>query len=660
MENIEHLVQQAQTGDPEAFTMLVTGFQNMAYGYAFSILGDFDLAQDAAQEAFIEAYQSLPALREPLAFSAWLKRIIYKQCDRLWRRKRHEIVPLETIMETDSHLPGLQEIVERNEFSSQVQKAIYTIPANLRTATILFYIGEYSQQEIADFLEVPVKTIKSRLYASRQRLKERMVAMVQNEFEQNPLPERFTRETVEQAILRAAELNKDRHFDEAEKLLRSLLDRVPEHPAVLKELNRAIMQGRVYGQGRWDLLSELATLGKLILKTSDDEEIHRQVAKTLLAIPAMPDAISFIESWIGEKGPSLDRLGMLSWAKGCSGDFAGSEALWKDLISLALSLPMEQAQAHVPFIAYTLVNCLSAACELVRAQAIAKQAWELCGGCGPLPPQETFTGDSDWLSIWHMAKLNMDGIGPTLLARHPENKDGVEQAIRLSIRGWLDDPGAVTAAWLSWAQTCAASGNYALLEKCRLVSLSGLRMRGLWQEANQLAGSIWQLLGNYPTSEAEQARARWDWERFNPVGAIEACNWLEAHKIVQAEIAARGVQGAVGWAAIVAGGSGSSTLPEILRALEENGVSKVDEYGMFGWYLLARESARAGDLPKAFDALRKALAYWSNTPYWITDLWEKDAYWGSLRDHPEFRQAFDDRRQRIGTINGQLHYFPGW
>lgn len=120
------------------------------------------------------------------------------------------------------------------------------------------------------------------------------------------------------------------------------------------------------------------------------------------------------------------------------------------------------------------------------------------------------------------------------------------------------------------------------------------------------------------------------------------------------------MQGAVGWAAIVAGGSGSPTPPEVVHALQQYGVSQVDEYGMFGWYIIAREAAHAGEIIKAFDALGKALSYWSNPPFWISNLWEKDTYWGSLRENQKFRQAFNERRQRIGTIHGQIHYFPGW
>ena len=111
---------------------------------------------------------------------------------------------------------------------------------------------------------------------------------------------------------------------------------------------------------------------------------------------------------------------------------------------------------------------------------------------------------------------------------------------------------------------------------------------------------------------------------------------------------------------MVLAGSGSPTPPEFVQVLAEKGVSGVDEYGMFGWYLVAREAAAHGDPATAFDALRKALAYWSNSPYFITDIWENDTYWGILRDRPEFKKAFAECRQRIGPIYGLLHYFPGW
>ena len=77
-----------------AFQELVTRFQDMAYGYAYTILGDFHLAQDAAQEAGIKAFLRLGDLREPRAFAPWLRLIVRTVCDHMLRRKQVSSVPL--------------------------------------------------------------------------------------------------------------------------------------------------------------------------------------------------------------------------------------------------------------------------------------------------------------------------------------------------------------------------------------------------------------------------------------------------------------------------------------------------------------------------------------------------------------------------------------
>ena len=88
---IETLVAQAQAldGSPlrrqEAFGALIERFQDVAYGYAYALLGDPHLAQDAAQEAFLAAYRHVHQLREASAFAAWFRRIVRTQCTRLRR-----------------------------------------------------------------------------------------------------------------------------------------------------------------------------------------------------------------------------------------------------------------------------------------------------------------------------------------------------------------------------------------------------------------------------------------------------------------------------------------------------------------------------------------------------------------------------------------------
>ncbi|MFQ6077791.1 MAG: RNA polymerase sigma factor [Thermodesulfobacteriota bacterium] len=191
MEELKSLVIRAQAGDLDAYGEIVRRFQDMAYGYGYSILGDFHLAEDAAQEAFIEAYRDLPKLREPAAFPGWFRRIVFKHCDRLTRGKHVLTVPLEAAAGMASRDPGPDEITEEREMKDKVLEAIKALPENERMVTTLFYINGYSQKEIAEFLDVPVTTVKNRLHTSRKRLKERMVEMVDKTLKSFPLPGDF-------------------------------------------------------------------------------------------------------------------------------------------------------------------------------------------------------------------------------------------------------------------------------------------------------------------------------------------------------------------------------------------------------------------------------------------------------------------------------------
>jgi DNA-directed RNA polymerase specialized sigma24 family protein len=86
-------VTRAQQGDMRAFDGLVRHFQNAAVAYARTLLRDPAAAEDAAQEAFVQAWQDLPRLTEAAAFGAWLRRIVFKYCDRT-RRSARFVLPL--------------------------------------------------------------------------------------------------------------------------------------------------------------------------------------------------------------------------------------------------------------------------------------------------------------------------------------------------------------------------------------------------------------------------------------------------------------------------------------------------------------------------------------------------------------------------------------
>ena len=211
MEELASLVVGAQSSDRDAYGKIVRRFQDMACGYAFSILGDFHLAEDAAQEAFIEGYRDLANLRKPAAFPGWFRRIVFKRCDRIRRGKEVSTVPLKAAGEVSSDTSGPAQAAQKREMKDRVLDVIRSLPETERTATTLFYINGYSQEEVADFLEVPVTTVDNRLRASRKRLKQRMMHMVEETLKSSAPDERFSRTVIDGLLARPRPLAIEGH-----------------------------------------------------------------------------------------------------------------------------------------------------------------------------------------------------------------------------------------------------------------------------------------------------------------------------------------------------------------------------------------------------------------------------------------------------------------
>jgi RNA polymerase sigma factor (sigma-70 family) len=166
------VVERVQSGEPERFSELVLSFQDMAVGYAYSILGDFPLAEDAAQEAFLDAYRHLGELREPLAFPRWLRRIVFKHCDRRTRRQEPKVVSIEEISDPRSPNPSPADVAERNEMRDRLVDALERLPEKQRAVLVLHYMSGHSLAELSAFLNVPAGTVKKRLHDGRENLRE--------------------------------------------------------------------------------------------------------------------------------------------------------------------------------------------------------------------------------------------------------------------------------------------------------------------------------------------------------------------------------------------------------------------------------------------------------------------------------------------------------
>jgi RNA polymerase sigma factor (sigma-70 family) len=161
-----------------AFSELVFQFQDTAFGWAYTVLKDAHLAQDAVQEAFVAAYQNLEQLRQPVAFSGWFKRIVVSQCHRLIRGKQVQLNSIDTAPDLPAPEPAPETAVEDDELTAKIMAAIQTLPEKEQIVTEMYYINGYSQQEIAASLELPLTTVKKRLQYARRNLKGILNSMV--------------------------------------------------------------------------------------------------------------------------------------------------------------------------------------------------------------------------------------------------------------------------------------------------------------------------------------------------------------------------------------------------------------------------------------------------------------------------------------------------
>lgn len=180
-EEDDALVQRAQKGDRHAFNRLVGRYQGQMYAVAFRIVGDGELAADATQDAFLAAYKKLSQYTSG-NFRAWLTRVVKNQCfDMLRYRQRRPATSLDDLLlepndrgfawEQDS-TPRPDEVLQRAEVSSWLERAIQQLPVDQRTTLVLSDIQEYSYEEIADMMDVELGTVKSRLFRARRKLRE--------------------------------------------------------------------------------------------------------------------------------------------------------------------------------------------------------------------------------------------------------------------------------------------------------------------------------------------------------------------------------------------------------------------------------------------------------------------------------------------------------
>jgi RNA polymerase sigma-70 factor (ECF subfamily) len=172
--NEAQLVTQAQNGDRNAFSELVRLHAQGVLNVIYRMCGDVQLAEDAAQETFIRAWQNLSSYRPQTSLRNWLYRIaVNAGTDMLRKEKR--IVPdaIEDLHLSDGQ-PGLESLVLQQERTVWVQKAILSLPEASRAVLVLREYEGLSYQEISSTLDIPLGTVMSRLSYARSLLKAKL------------------------------------------------------------------------------------------------------------------------------------------------------------------------------------------------------------------------------------------------------------------------------------------------------------------------------------------------------------------------------------------------------------------------------------------------------------------------------------------------------
>lgn len=171
----------SKDGDIESFERLIAKHQHIAYNIAYRMVGNEEDAKDITQEAFIKVFKSIKSFREDSSFSTWLYRIVMNTCKDELRKKKVKVVSIDQRIETDESSIGIEisdqsyspeTIYEKKQLHDLLHKALTDLPEQNRIVVIMRDVQGFSYEDIAQCINVPVGTVKSRINRGRQMLRE--------------------------------------------------------------------------------------------------------------------------------------------------------------------------------------------------------------------------------------------------------------------------------------------------------------------------------------------------------------------------------------------------------------------------------------------------------------------------------------------------------
>lgn len=161
------LILRARRGGVEAYNLLVSRWEKRIYNYLLRLTGNRDDSMDLSQDVFLKAYQGLGKLEDPAKFGSWLFRIAHNEAYSLLRKPKSEGEP----GEPKQAAAGWGTLLPI-ETSLAVERALGRLTEDQREAVLLKVYQGFKFEEIAEVLDTPVSTVKSRVYTALETLKE--------------------------------------------------------------------------------------------------------------------------------------------------------------------------------------------------------------------------------------------------------------------------------------------------------------------------------------------------------------------------------------------------------------------------------------------------------------------------------------------------------
>ena len=176
----EELVERFQNGDRSAFDTLVQRWERRMQGAIYRLVGPGEDVRDLSQETLLKAYRGLGTFKKEARFSSWLYQIALNVCrDRMRRGRGKTYVSIDDISESTPAVnergPSALELIEARDLSRQVAAAVAALPEEQREVVVLKEYQGLTFVEIAETLDVPLSTVKTRLYRGLGQLRQQLV-----------------------------------------------------------------------------------------------------------------------------------------------------------------------------------------------------------------------------------------------------------------------------------------------------------------------------------------------------------------------------------------------------------------------------------------------------------------------------------------------------